>query len=211
MFRAGLRTASWRVAMLVPGSVRRRLTYYVPLPLIYGVSWVMMLGMPDRVILDRKIIPMLIDRGAKRVLSIGVAYYNAHHPALFAKRGVELWTIDIDPQKARWGSPGRHVTGNALDLPRHLPSQSFDAVIFNGVLGDGIDDESSVNRVLTAIAAILKPRGLLVVGWNHDMTEDPMVLRAAQTLFRATPALDGAAHLEVEHSTMIYEFLEQAG
>src|SRR4051812_44798051 len=92
--RAALRGQSWRMLMLVPGSLRRRLVRYVPRPLLYGLSWVLMLDMPDRVVLDNKIIPALINSGAETVLSIGVAYYNAHHPTVFATRGVELWTID---------------------------------------------------------------------------------------------------------------------
>ena len=56
-----------------------------------------MLGMPDRVELDRKIIPALIDSGAKTVLSIGVAYYNAHHPAVFAARALRFARNDPAP------------------------------------------------------------------------------------------------------------------
>ena len=99
-YRNGLRAAlmgqSWRMLMVVPGSLRRRLVRHVPRPLLYSLSWVLMLGMPDRVLLDRRIIPALIDSGAKTVLSIGVAYYNAHHPAVFAARGAEL--VDLAGQ-----------------------------------------------------------------------------------------------------------------
>jgi SAM-dependent methyltransferase len=196
--------------MLVPGSLRRRLVRHVPRPLLHGLSWVLMLGMPDRVVLDRKIIPMLIDSGAETVLSIGVAYYNAHHPAVFAARGVELWTIDIDRQKAIWGSPARHITGDALDLTLHLAPETFDAVILNGVLGYGIDDARSVDRALRAIATVLKPGGRLVIGWNHDKTKDPTSLPAAKDLFRPCALLEGATHLVLEGSTMVYDFLERA-
>jgi SAM-dependent methyltransferase len=208
-FRAALRGQSWRMLRVVPGSLRRRLVRHVPRPLLYGLSWVLMLGMPDRVVLDRKIIPALIDSGAKTVLSVGVAYYNAHHPGVFAAREVELWTIDIDQQKAIWGSPGRHITGDALDLAIHLPSDTFDAVILNGVLGYGIDDPRSVDRALRSIAAVLKTGGRLVIGWNHDKVKDPTSLRAAKDLFRPCALLDGVAHLAPEESTMIYDFLEK--
>src|SRR5205814_4438094 len=136
-----------------------RLVSHPPQRLPYGPSWVLMPGIPDRLVLDRKIIPLLIDSRAETVLSIGVAYYNAHHPAIFAARGSRLWTIDIDPQKAIWGSPGRHGTGDALDVARHLAPESFDAAILNGILGYGIDDAGSVDRALRSIATVLKPRG----------------------------------------------------
>jgi SAM-dependent methyltransferase len=208
--RAALMGQSWRMLMVVPGSLRRRLVRHVPRPLLYSLSWVLMLGMPDRVLLDRRIIPALIDSGAKTVLSIGVAYYNAHHPAVFAARGAELWTIDLDPQTAIWGSPGRHITGDALDLALQLAPETFDAVILNGVLGYGIDGAHSVDRALRSIAAVLKPGGRLVIGWNHDKTSDPIPLTAAKDLFRPCALLDGAAHLVLEGSTMVYDFLERA-
>jgi SAM-dependent methyltransferase len=208
--RAALRGQSWRMLMLVPGSFRRRLVRYVPRPLLYGLSWVLMLGMPDRVVLDKKIIPALIDSGVETVLSIGVAYYNAHHPAVFAARGADLWTIDIDRQKAIWGSPSRHITGDAVDLALHLAPETLDAVILNGVLGYGIDDARAVDRALRSIAATLKPGGRLVIGWNHDKTNDPTSLPAAKDLFRPCALLDGTAHLVPEGSTMVYEFLQRA-
>jgi SAM-dependent methyltransferase len=209
-FRTTLRGHGWRMLMFVPGSLRRRLVRHVPRPLLYGLSWVLMLGMPDRVLLDRKIIPALIDSGAKTVLSIGVAYYNAHHPAVFAARGAELWTIDVDQQTAIWGSPGRHITGDALDLALHLAPETFDAVILNGVLGYGIDGARSVDRALRSIAAVLKPGGRLAIGWNRDKTSDPTPLPAAKDLFRPCALLDGAAHLVLQGSTMVYDFLERA-
>jgi SAM-dependent methyltransferase len=209
-FRTTLRGHSWRMLMFVPGSLRRRLVRHVPRPLLYGLSWVLMLGMPDRLLLDRKIIPALIDSGAKTVLSIGVAYYNAHHPAVFAARGAELWTIDVDQQTAIWGSPGRHITGDALDLALHLAPETFDAVILNGVLGYGIDGARSVDRALRSIAAVLKPGGRLAIGWNRDKTSDPTPLPAAKDLFRPCALLDGAAHLVLQGSTMVYDFLERA-
>jgi SAM-dependent methyltransferase len=208
--REALRGQSWRMLRLVPGSFRRRLVRHVPRPLLYGLSWVLMLGMPDRVVLDKKIIPALIDGGAETVLSIGVAYYNAHHPALFAARGAELWTIDIDQQKAVWGSPSRHITGDAVDLALHLAPETLDAVILNGVLGYGIDDARSVDRALRSIAATLKPGGKLVIGWNHDKANDPTSLPAAKDLFRPCALLDGTAHLAPEGSTMVYDFLQRA-
>jgi SAM-dependent methyltransferase len=196
--------------MLVPGRLRRRLVRHVPRRLLYGLSWILMLGMRDRLLLDQRIIPKLIDCGGKNVLSIGVAYYNAHHPMLFAARGAALWTIDIDEQKAIWGSPGRHITGDALDLARHLEVEAFDAVILNGVLGYGIDDVCSTDRVLRAIVTVLKPGGRLVIGWNRDKTRDPMAQPATKNLFRPCALLDGTAHLALHDSTMIYDFLEKA-
>ncbi len=152
---------------------------------------------------------MLIDGGARKVLSIGVAYYNAHHAAIFAARGTELWTIDVDPQCERWGSPGRHVIGNALDLDAYFPPDTFDVVILNGVLGYGIDDQASVGRALAAIAAVLKPNGRLVIGWNHDKADDPTAVPEARELFRPYPGLDGTSHLALEDDTMVYDFLEK--
>src|SRR2546423_11422885 len=89
--RAGLRRQSWRAMLLLPGPLRRRLIFHMPRPLLYAMSWILMLGMPDRVLLERRIFPALIRSGARRVLSVGVAYYNAHHPGWFDNSGCQLW------------------------------------------------------------------------------------------------------------------------
>jgi len=209
--RTGLRKQGWRVMRLLPGPLRQRLISYVPRPMLYALSWLLMLGMPDRVMLERRIFPLLIQRGVRKVLSVGVAYYTAHHPAFFAGRGVELWTLDLDARKARWGAPHRHVVGDALNLPAHLPAHDFDAVIINGVLGYGIDGEAATTQALRACAAVLGTGGWLIIGWNDDKSGDPLLLPEAGMLFRPVPLHGEAARVRVSGDTMVYDFLEKVG
>jgi SAM-dependent methyltransferase len=64
---------------------------------------------------------------------------------------------------------------------------SFDAVLLNGVIGDGtgLDEEDQMNRAITAIARILRPNGILLIGWNSLKKHcDPLQLEAVGTYFR---------------------------
>lgn len=210
LLRAALSTLFRQASRLMPWPLRHRLLRCLPQPLLYGVSWILMLGIADRVVLERSVLPMLIGRGGK-ILSVGVDFYNAHHARLCAAGGAELWTIDIDPQRAQWGAPGRHITGSALELEAHFARDSFDAVLVNGVLGHGIDGAPATDRALRSAAAVLRLGGLLVIGWNHDKTTDPTLLRAAKNYFRPVPGPNGAARMAVENATMVYDFLEKTG
>ena len=116
----------------------------------------------------------------------------------------------IDRNRQLVGQYLRQLIDGNVVLGRHLAPEAFDAVILNGVLGSGIDDAGSVDRALRSIATVLKPRGRLVIGWNNDKAKDPKLAPAANDLFRPCALLDGAAHLTLEGSTMIYDFLEKA-
>lgn len=165
-------------------------------------------GSPDRVFLERSIIPNLLTRHFPRVLSVGVEQYTRHHPRAFSTTGTELWTIDIDPYHARWGAPaGRHVVGDVCELGRHFAPMSFDAVIFNGVIGFGVDDEASADASIVNIASTMKPGGLLVLGWNVGRGVDPTHLAALGTLFRRADDTAVPSHVEIPHSTHVFEHL----
>jgi hypothetical protein len=108
--------AAWR-ARFCRGAVRHRLgTWYGELGTAH---------LPDRVYLVRELIPA-VGRCADKVLVIGCRPYTKHYPGLFGMHGAECWTIDIDPSAARWGAPGRRVTGAIQDshtCAGHLPNQ----------------------------------------------------------------------------------------
>jgi hypothetical protein len=54
----------------------------------------------------------------------------------------------------------------------------------NGVIGDGVDDEREISRTLTAIAHILRPSGILLIGWNSNKSHpDPVEIGAAKRYF----------------------------
>jgi SAM-dependent methyltransferase len=164
---------------------------------------------PDRLVLERVILPEVLARKAQRVLSVGVEQYTAHYPALFAQAGVELWTVEIDPYHARWGEPGRHVTGDVRELRRLFVPASFDVVLFNGIIGFGIDDVGSAEQAISAVAAVLKPDGWLVLGWNIDKGVDPLSLTSTRRLFTRWEEGPLPSHMEVPGTTHVYDQLRR--
>jgi SAM-dependent methyltransferase len=199
-------SSATRIKLFFPQRIRTRIVQSLPRPLARPLARAVMLGLPDRVFLEKRIFPALLKLDLRRALLIGVAYYTWRYPAMFARRGVETWTIDIDPIKSRWGSHGRHVTGDAMELLRYFPAADLDLVVFNGVLGYGIDDVASAARVFRAVAAVLKPGGLLVLGWNTDKHPGALV---PENLFQAYALVDDVSHIDVAGSDFVYDFFER--
>lgn len=118
----------------------------------------------DRYVLEHGVFSALLALpDVQHVLFVGCDWYTRGYPAVFAGRSFQ--TIDIDPAKARYGSAD-HVVGSMTDLDRYLPAASCDAVIANGVIGFGLDDPGDCERAVAACAAVLRPGGWLVIGWN---------------------------------------------
>ena len=96
----------------------------------------------DRYLLEEVIFPELRSRDdIQNILFVGCEKYTAHYPAAFADRS--FVTIDIDPFKARYGAD-RHVVDSITNLEAHFPPGAFDAVIFNGVIGWGLDQPDEI-------------------------------------------------------------------
>ncbi|WP_235559315.1 class I SAM-dependent methyltransferase [Brevundimonas sp. Leaf168] len=79
----------------------------------------------------------------------------------------------MDPTAARWGREGRHRTGDVCEADRLFSDLTFDAVVCNGVLGYGVDSPDQQQRALKALAAILRPGGRLLLGWNTTRSPIP--------------------------------------
>ncbi len=161
--------------------------------------------MPDRRYLDTVIIPALAHAGMQRILSVGCASYTSHNPALCAQLGMECWTTDILPENARWGNPQHHITADIKDIRTHVPPGHFDAVLFNGVMGYGVTG-AMMEAVAPALHAILGPDGILVIGWNRGLVEDPCTLKAVSDRFRHTCALALPARTEINRSTHVFDW-----
>jgi SAM-dependent methyltransferase len=167
----------------------------------FGDLWVVY--RKDRRHLDRELIPVIGRRGGK-VLFIGCRKYTKHYPRLLAARGLECWTIDIDPIAARWGAPERHVIGDILDEPSHWPASSFDTIILNGVFGFGLNSERDQDAALRACRLLLANDGWLVLGWNTDRSVDPSELPTLQNLFRPSSIPGLAQRQTFAKSTHVY-------
>jgi SAM-dependent methyltransferase len=142
-------------------------------------------GFSDRLYMTKSILPALTAQRMQRVLFVGCRAYTARYGRKFARAGIEYWTTEIDPEAAIWGEPRRHIIGDITKIDDLCAPESFDAVLLNGVFGHGVDNESAMNRAVTAISQILKPGGILLIGWNSNKKHpDPMALAAVDSYFR---------------------------
>ena len=79
----------------------------------------------------------------------------------------DVYTIDINPNKKRYGNKGKHITDSAERLSKIYTSK-FDVVIANGLIGFGVDKLSQFKKVLNEIYSILNENGILILGFNDS-------------------------------------------
>jgi SAM-dependent methyltransferase len=133
---------------------------------------------PDRVVLVKEIIPALLRTpeftvGAD-VLWIGCRRYTKDYYRLLEKNGARCWTIDIDKSVSRWGHSDRHVTGDIRTLKEIFTDKHFDAIFCNGIFGWGIDTTNAQREATEAMAAVSKPNGWMLLGWDINRIPDPI-------------------------------------
>ncbi len=139
----------------------------------------------DRRVLEQIIIPFILSRfEPQTVLEVGREPYEAFYNEFFVGR--ELWTIDRDAAKARFGAP-RHIVDDAANLGNHFPAGYFDVVLMNGVFGWGLNQPEVIEKAFAAVHALLAPGGLFVLGWNDTPDLVPVPLDQVQALRVFTP------------------------
>lgn len=147
--------------------------------------------------------------GTIKTLFVGVDKHNWHYPRLLK---TEFHSLDIEARKAVYGQPGRHWTGSATSMAGHYGDNAFDVVVANGLLGFGIDEAQGCRHLLENCEAVLKPGGLLVLGYNDRSDRVPYaVLPMALGLFdEFTPPIAevaGALHRVDDSFQHVYLFL----
>ncbi len=139
----------------------------------------------DRDVLERIILPcILINFNPKKILDIGREDYQHFYNKFFI--GKELWTIDVDPEKAEFGA-ANHIIGSAADLKKHFRDDYFDFILFNGVFGWGLNKKDEIEDTFQGIFDILKPKGILVFGWNDIPDLVPVPLNEIVALRKFEP------------------------
>ena len=162
--------------------------------------------LPDRRMMAESYIPALAAEGG-RILWVGCRAYTAtDYPAL-ETHGAEVWTTDIDPKAARWGQADRHRTGDVCEIDGFFGDMTFDAIVCNGVLGYGVDALEQQVKALGAMAAILRPEGRLLLGWNTDKIEDPITAGLAAPWFVAAPLGGQEPRVRFDTVTHVYDSL----
>lgn len=134
----------------------------------------------DRRVLEQIIIPFVLSRFEPRtVLEVGREPYQTFYNKFFAGR--ELWTVDRDAAKARYGAQN-HITDDATNLRSHFPEGYFDFVLMNGVFGWGLNEREAIERTFAAVHAVLAPGRIFVLGWNDTPDLVPVPLDQVQAL-----------------------------
>lgn len=153
-------------------------------------------------------LPAVADRGGT-ILWIGTRPYTAMTYDTLALGGGTVWTSDIDPAAARWGCPERHRTGDVCRIDEVFADTAFDTVLYNGVVGFGVDAQADQVRSLEAIARILKPGGLLIFGWNTDRIGDPLQSGVIGPDYRPQAFANHPSRVTFDGSTHVYDVLRR--
>jgi len=167
-------------------------------------------ALPDRRVMAESYIPVLSAEGG-RILWVGCREYTLDDYAALEAGGGEVWTTDIDAAAERWGRSGRHRTGDVCEADGIFSDLIFDAVVCNGVLGYGVDSSEQQQRALKALAAILRPGGRLLLGWNTDKIADPVAAGLTEADFQAAPLGDQPTRVRFDAVTHVYDSLVRRG
>jgi len=134
----------------------------------------------DRDVLERIIIPYILSRyNPEAILDIGREDYQHFYNQFFKNK--ELWTIDIDPDKRQFGAKN-HVTDDISNIRNHFKSNYFDFILMNGVFGWGLNNKKKIEKTFDSIHEILRPNGILVLGWNDVPDLTPIALSQVKSL-----------------------------
>jgi len=127
------------------------------------------------------------DPWVDRILFVGCEWYTKPYERLF--RNKEYWTLDIEPDKRRYGGR-RHVTDALRNLDRHVPGDYFDAIVCNGVfMITAIETREEAESSFSACRHCLRPGGWFILGWNDidELRPYPPSDSAALSAFIPTP------------------------
>nr|WP_314358785.1 hypothetical protein [uncultured Achromobacter sp.] len=130
---------------------------------------------PNRDFLEESVFGYLNEMAAVadhdiKTLFVGIDKHNWHYPRLLL---CQFHSLDIEARKAVYGRPGSHWTGSAIHMADHYGPNAFDVVVANGLLGFGINNAAEFRRLLTQCELVLKPGGLLVLGYNDRPDRAP--------------------------------------
>lgn len=162
----------------------------------------------DRRYMTEKILPALALSKPQRVLFVGCKEYTARYGKRLTRAGIDYWTTDIDPSAATWGQKRHHIVCDIAKIDEVCPADSFDAVLLNGVIGTGVDEESEMNRTITAIARILRSNGILLIGWDSlKKHPDPTKIEAVNKYFRHECVLPLPVRKIFPNTDHVYDWL----
>ena len=131
-------------------------------------------GLADRRYLTDTMLPQMALKRPSNVMLAGTRRYNARYPKYFEPQTTSVWTLDLDPQAARWGNGKFHRTCDIRELASVFCDVKFDVVHINGLLGFGVDEKPVIKQMVDAVHSVLISGGYMMLGWDADVTEDPV-------------------------------------
>jgi len=115
--------------------------------------------------------------------------------------------MDIDPAVVTYGSKN-HIVGDVLEIDQFFKQGFFDIVIFNGVFGYGINKLEEQNKAIEMIRKVIKPDGIMLLGWDTDRVREPLELEAAKKYFSHTNIAHLPKRKTFDDGPHVYDFLK---
>lgn len=119
---------------------------------------------------DRKLLETVIlaylrdDPDTRRLLFVGCDWYTKPYQRMFTPK--EYWTIDVDPDKCRYGG-AHHLVDALRNLRRHAPAEYFDGIVCNGVfMKTAIETAEEAEPSFAVCFDCLRDGGRFILGWN---------------------------------------------
>ena len=162
--------APWLKRLVPRGLHRFVLLKFVNINKDYDV---MLRENPERLFLSNEVMPW-VAANCRKVLFVGTSSYTYQYERLFADDPDRYFTIDKLASLRVWGGK-HHIVAPLQEVHRHCPPAFFDAIVCNGVLFYKIPETGDhgiggtpreMDELSSALATVLKPGGLMVLGWN---------------------------------------------
>jgi SAM-dependent methyltransferase len=160
---------------------------------------------PDRVMLIDYILPRLSKPGSN-VLWVGCQAYTQPYLKFIERKGAICWTLEIDPTAKYWGHPQRHTIGDLRKVSSLYLSNQFDVALVNGVFGYGLDTPEGQNEAIEGLSRVLRPNGILMLGWDLGHSPDPVELPAIEQFFVRSNCPDFKPRTTFAESPHVYDF-----
>lgn len=161
---------------------------------------------PDRIWINNRLWPKLAKMEQGRILFVGCTHYTWKSLHSFNK-GVDLITVDYEKRNSLWGGK-KHLVADIQEIDRLVEPGSCDIILLNGIFGHGVNTAEAQTKTYRAIYNIMQPDGLLLIGWNHDLSLDPLELPAREELFEKTTFEDLPERTCFLNCTHVYDFLK---
>lgn len=137
----------------------------------------------ERVYLEEALIPDLAKDG--NILFIGTSWYTRDYKDLVPEN-TKFITVDVQETK----SPDIVADITQKEFVEKVASLqvTFSTIIFNGVIGYGINDEGQLDRAIENMKTVLEPKGKILIGWNlYAATKKHMLSKVAEHQLSIVP------------------------